>query len=464
MAQEHQRIAVIGLGVEGLDAVDYYLLHKAAVTGYDQKKAAEFPKTVQKLREKGVNLFLGPGYLDEGLLGYDVIIRSPGVHPGLGVLQSAAAAGVVVSSVTNLFFNLCPAQIIGVTGTKGKGTTATLIHHILEADGRVVHLLGNIGQPPLEALRDIQANHWVVYELSSFQLIDLEKSPQVAVVLFVATDHLDYHATREEYVESKSHIVRYQSKEDWVVANGDDGTARDIAQSSPGKKIYYSVKNDRAAGFMREKRLMIKLGTEQEVIGAAKDLILLGEHNWQNILAASLAARVAGVDIYSIRKAVFAFSGLPHRLEKVGEAGEVSFYNDSFSTTPDTAIAAIRSFTEPIALIVGGSDKGANFSHLGKEIVFSPVKVLVAIGQMGPKIAKAAIEAGFSGEVVWNCDSMEAAVREGVEKVGSQGVVLLSPACASFDMFTNYKERGEHFRLAVQRFVCGQSQKNTKKN
>ncbi|MCJ7827594.1 UDP-N-acetylmuramoyl-L-alanine--D-glutamate ligase, partial [Patescibacteria group bacterium] len=412
MDYKNKRVAILGLGIEGQDAVEFFYKKGAQVTGYDRKEASGFKNLLLKYKSGEVKLIFGEDYLVDGLTSFDLIVRSPGVKLNLACLVEARKKGVEVTSPTQLFFDLCPAKIIGVTGTKGKGTTATLISNFLEADVGPTYLLGNIGAPSLGMLSLIESDFWVVYELSSFQLQDLPKSPQISVVLFIATDHLDYHSTREEYVEAKSQIVRHQKKEDIKIVDLDDATASSFSNLGLGQTFSFSRHNEKADAYVEGEMLVLKINGQRDLVGSVHELKLIGEHNWDNVLAACLAARLAGCSPKSIREEVIKFTGLPHRLEKVGEVEEVEFYNDSFSTTPETAMAAVRSFKKPVVLIAGGSDKGADFSKLGQVIADSTVKTLMVIGLTGPKIAQAAQEAGFKGLIVEKVGGMFEAVQK----------------------------------------------------
>lgn len=447
-----KKVAVLGLGVEGLDLCQYLTKKGARITGFDQKTAAEFDETYQKLQKLGLQFSLGPKYLDQELGDFDFIFRSPGVKPNLPALKKARQAKIPVSSATRLFFDLCPGKILGVTGTKGKGTTATLIYRILKASGQKAFLLGNIGQPCLGALPQIDKNSWVVFELSSFQLLDLKKSPYLAVVLFITSEHLDYHRTPQEYLQAKLPIVKYQSPADLAVFNADDPNSSSFAAKTKAQVYFFSRLTPTTGAYIKnEKEIVLSLNGQEIVLGETKNLRLLGKHNWENVTAAAISAHLAGAHPQAIKKIIFSFSGLPHRLELVTQAKGVKYYNDSFSTTPETAVAALRSFHQPIILIAGGSEKGSDFSRLGQEIAKNPVKTLILIGQMAPRIKKAAQKAGFKGQIVSNLKSMKAIVQKAAQIAAAGDIVLLSPACASFDLFENYQDRGNQFKKYAQK-------------
>jgi len=443
MNLKNKKIAVLGLGTEGEDVYRYLISQGAKdITVFDQK-AEEIEDKINELRI--TNYELGPDYLKNGLRGFDVIFRSPAFRLSLPEIVEAKNSGAVITSTTKLFFDLCPAKIIGVTGTKGKGTTSTLIYEILKKEGRKVFLAGNIGEPMLALLPRLDKKSWVVLELSSFQLQDLEKSPNIAVVLFITSEHLDYHSSTEEYIQAKANLVRWQKKSDFAVLNSDNQTSSSFASLTPAKVYYFSKEKRVNGAFVKDGQIYLF----DKLVGPTNKLQILGVHNWENICAACTAAFLAGADLDSIKEVVFSFKGLEHRLEFVREIGGIKFYNDSFSTTPETTIAAIRAFSQPIILITGGSEKGSDYTKLGKEISQSKVKTLILIGKTAQKIKEAVQKAGFRGKLIYKPGGMKEVVERAFAEAQKGDVVLLSPACASFDMFENYKDRGWQFKKYV---------------
>jgi len=437
-----KKVAVLGLGLEGQDLCQFLLKRRAKITVFDQKTASELGVVYKKLKLQGVKFKLGKDYLKESLTGWDFIFRSPGFYRFLPEIIEAEKKGVFVSSAAKLFFALSPARIIGVTGTKGKGTTASLIYQILKEDGRDVHLGGNIGQPMLSLLPKLKSTSTVVLELSSFQLMDFDQSPHIAVVLFITSEHLDYHKNKDEYIRAKANIVHHQKKGDFAILNADDSTSSSFASLTPAKIFCFSRKKKINGTYV----LRSKIYLFDKIVGQTENLQLRGKHNWENVSAAILAASLVGAELKAIKKAVFSFTGLEHRLEPVRKFKGVEFYNDSFSTTPETAIAAIRAFDEPIILIAGGSEKGSDFTQLGKEISQSSVKTLILIGEMAGRIKKACQKAKFKGQIIDQPKNMKEIVKLAFQKAKPGDVILLSPACASFDMFKDYKDRGEQFK------------------
>lgn len=437
-----KKVGILGFGVEGQDASRYLLSEGAAVTVFDQRLAPDFGDAYTRYR-KLIHFVFGRDYLKVlQEQKFDFLVRSPGFRPDLPEIRVALKKGARLTSSTKIFFNEYPGKIIGVTGTKGKGTTATLIHRILENDGRRVYLAGNIGQPLLKLLRQAEDNDWAVLELSSFQLIDLDQSPHVAVVLAIVPEHQDYHRSYAEYRQAKANLVRFQQEQDFCVLNYDNIVSRSFSDLTKARVSYFSRSQKNNGAYIDNRTIYY----QADLIGKTDDIKLRGQHNWDNVCAAVAATRAAGVGLTAIRTAVFSFSGLEHRLEPVGTFRGVSYYNDSFSTTPETAIAAIRSFTEPLILIAGGSDKGSDYTELGKAIAVSTVKSLILIGQMADQIRRAVLQAGFSGRIVFQPRTMADVVRLAATEAREGDVVLFSPACASFDMFNNYKERGYQFK------------------
>lgn len=441
-----KKVAVLGLGVEGQDLCRFLLKREAKITVFDQKTAKKLGIDYKKFKQVGAQFKLGKNYLKDGLVGFDYIFRSPGFYRFSPEIVAAEKKGAIVSSATKLFFDLSPAKIIGVTGTKGKGTTATLIYRILKEDSQDVYLGGNIGQPMLSLLPKLKSNSFVVLELSSFQLLDFDKSPHLAVVLFITSEHLDYHKDKDEYIQAKANIVRHQKKEDFAVLNADNLTSSSFTTLTPAKTFFFSRKKKVNGTYVRKGKIVLF----EELVGETRNLKLRGEHNWENVSAAILTSSLAGAGLKAIKKAIFSFTGLEHRLELVRRLKGIEFYNDSFSTTPETAIAAIKAFTEPIILIAGGSEKGSDYTELGKEISRSTVKTLILIGEMAGRIKEACQKAEFKGQIIEQAKNMSQIVNLAFKEASFGDVVLLSPACASFDMFKNYKDRGEQFKKYVQ--------------
>lgn len=445
--EKSSKIAVLGAGIEGLETVRYLSAHGYTdVTLYDEKPAANATVTS-----------------DFSKISADVFFRSPGIP--LTKLKSVAGA---VTSTTKYFFEKCPCPIIGVTGTKGKGTTSTLIYLMLKEAGRDVHLGGNIGESPLKFLDALTKDSLVVLELSSFQLQDLQQSPQIAVVLGVTEDHLDYHADRQEYLDAKTSIVRFQKPEDVAVINHDYESGRHFAKLGEGKKIFVSTRKDDGSSpagnnvFPTETLIsgtsgfasgvgahlagpMIvncTAGGTCEMICNSSKVALIGKHNLENILPAVVVARELKVTIPQIQKVITTFKGLPHRLQEVANVGGVKFFDDSIATIPEPSVAAVQAFINPVILIAGGRAKVSDYSQWAKSMQEAKnLKCVLLIGEMAEQMEKL-----LQGVDVVRCATLEEAVKMAHEKSVSGDVVLLSPATASFDMFKNYMERGDRFK------------------
>jgi len=367
-------------------------------------------------------------------------------------LAAAKEQGVEISSATKLFFDVCPCPIVGVTGTKGKGTTSTLIYEMLKKEGFDAFLGGNIGTPALTFLSDLKLDSKVVLELSSFQLIDLEKSPHVGVMLMTTSEHLDYHKDIYEYIEAKRAIFRYQKENDFAIVNRDYPASNESDIHTIGKVYQVSRAQEIMQGcFVKDDAIYLRMDGHEEAILPVSELGLIGKHNHENVCAAVVAALCAGASIKSILPVLRSFRGLEHRIEFVRLVKGVKYFDDSFSTTPETAIAAIEAFEVPKILILGGSSKNSDFSELGQIISESgTIKAIIGIGTEWPRIKERIMNNESRIKVFESCINMNEIVEKCAE-IGEIGyVVLLSPACASFDMFSSYKDRGEQFKEAVK--------------
>lgn len=445
-------VAVLGAGIEGYSSAKFLVQKGALVTVFDQKNKESLDGTlVKKFEELGVSLKTGPDKVVD-LDKFEIVVRTPGIRPDFPEIVKAVEKGSVLTSNTKIFFDNTKSVTIGVTGTKGKGTTASLITDILKKAGKNVSLGGNIGTPALDLLEKESGNDFVVLELSSFQLFDLNKSPHLAVVLMVTEEHLDWHKDSIEYKQAKFNIVKHQGPQDFVVINIDYPVTREFLNLGMGKKLQVSTKLELSNGvFITNGSIYRRVGAAVERVVGVEEVGLIGSHNLENVLAAVGAATALGIQVQPIAEAVRQFKGLEHRLELVSDINGVKFFNDSFSTTPETAIAAIKSFSQPEIVILGGSDKGSDYSALAKTIASSSnVKAVVLIGKMAQRIKEALLSVGgYKGEIKEGAKNMIEIVSQVNELAKEGDVVLLSPACASFDMFKNYKERGELFKSEV---------------
>ena len=448
---EGKKVAVLGFGLEGKDIVKFLLKEDVDFFVFDKREKSQLD--FSGIDERKIRFILGKDYLKNSLVGYDIIFRSPGFYRYLPKIVRAQKNGTTISSAIKLFFDLCPAKIIGVTGTKGKGTSATLIYNILKNSGKKVFLAGNIGKPYLELLPKLTKDTWVILELSSFQLIDMNKSPHIAVVLNITEDHLDWHKNKKEYVDSKKNIVAYQKEGDLAVINYDYTIPRDFSKLTKAETFYFSIKNKVFGSYVKNERIFLNTKGQMIDIGSILELKLKGKHNWENVCAAICASSLTGIKTSTIKSTVFSFQGLEHRLELVDKVGNIFFYNDSFATSPQPTVAAIHSFSEPMTLILGGSDKGLDYTGLGKIISGrNNIALVVLIGEAAKKIKNSLVKAAYKGEILkLKKSKMEKIVKTAFGKTPRGGVVLLSPAAASFDMFKDYKDRGEQFKEAVRK-------------
>ncbi|HSD98972.1 MAG TPA: UDP-N-acetylmuramoyl-L-alanine--D-glutamate ligase [Patescibacteria group bacterium] len=458
-ALKDKKVAVLGLGIEGLATANYFLTHNIPFAVLDEKSeeelvqvGKEWSDTIAKLKKQQTPLFLGENITQKMVEEFDVIVRSPGISLKADFLHNFKS---VITSHTKLFFDNCPSKIIGVTGTKGKGTTSSLIYEMLKKAGKDAYLGGNIGLAPLSFLDTLSTQSIVVLEMSSFQLQDMEKSPHISVMLMVTQEHLDayghqnYHASIKEYVDAKRNIVRFQTADDMAILNTDYPHTTESADITSAQIAWVSRFRQVANGcFVRDNKVILRSGgSEIDVIDAA-EILLPGNHNLENVCAAAMAAYSAGVDVADMAFVLRTFKGLEHRLELVREVEGVRYYDDSFSTVPETAIAAIQAFTAPEILILGGSKKGSSFHELGKVIGEAVnIKAIIGIGVEWENIKQNIPKT--TATIIEGLQTMEAIVRAAAEMSKPGDVVLLSPACASFGMFASYKDRGKQFKEQI---------------
>jgi UDP-N-acetylmuramoylalanine--D-glutamate ligase len=423
------KIAIAGYGIEGKASYEYWNTGEHEITIADERTEIELPN--------GVKSIVGEGAFSK-LEGFDVVIRTASLPP-----NNITTDGKIWSA-TNEFFAKCPAPIIGVTGTKGKGTTCSLIASILRAAGKNVHLVGNIGTPGLEILPQIQSEDIVVYELSSFQLWDIERSPHVGVCLLIEPDHMNVHADMTEYVTAKSNIARFQQPSDAFFFHPTNEYAAAIAlQTSAQVNARYDCAEDRPSVYFDAHDFRF----QNEAICSLDALQLRGEHNRENACAALSVAKYLGATNEAIEKGLRDFTGLPHRLKFVAEKNGVAYYDDSISTTQGSAIAALSSFTQPKVIILGGSSKGTSYDKVIAKCAATNSKI-IAIGETAGQIVEAAARLG--AECVQQTGGMKDVVTQAAAMAPAGSVVILSPASASFDMFKNYADRGDQFIATVE--------------
>ncbi len=424
------KIAIAGYGVEG-KANYAYFRDQGELTIVDEQPV------IDDLPE-GVLSILGEGSFSK-LQDFDMVVRTAGLSP-----HKITTNGIVWSA-TNEFFIRCPVPIIGVTGTKGKGTTCSLIADMLRAAGKTVHLVGNIGVPALDVISVISPDDIVVFELSSFQLWDIQKSPHIAVVLMVEPDHLNIHKDFADYVAAKSNIGRYQQPQDIIIYHPTNISSASIAAGSPAliKQRYQTPEG----AYVHEGSIIIG----EQNICSVSEVALVGEYNLQNVCAAVTASWVYIQDATVIASAIHSFQGLEHRLEYVATKNGIQFYNDSYSSAPTATIAAVSAFSEPIVLIVGGLDRGIDLHPLADMIQETAnIRKVIIIGAIKQRLAAILQEYGFDNFIVSDANDMDSIVDQARENAMKDDVVILSPGCASFDMFKNFAERGEKFKWTVK--------------
>jgi UDP-N-acetylmuramoylalanine--D-glutamate ligase len=436
-----RRALVIGLAREGVDLTRFLTSHGASVVVSDQKSADQLKEAVGQLGDGDVTLKLG-GHDLSHLDGVDVVYASPGVPPEHELLQAARGKNIQLSSLVELFFALCPAPILGITGSAGKSTTTSLVGDIFAAAGRDVFVGGNIGRPLLGQLERMSRSSWVVMELSSFQLEPLQVSPHIALVTNVTPNHLDRHPSMEAYWAAKGQILAHQSPSDWAVLNADD--AWTLRYRPRGRLLRFSLEGVVEGAYLAGEHLML-LG---EPLLDVADVQLRGRHNLANVLAAAAVAHAAGIDRESMRAGIRAFQGVAHRLQTVAERDGVLFIDDSIATAPERSIAALQAYDEPLVLIAGGRDK-----HLPMEawagLIAKRVKHVVLLGEMGDLVEAAIRAANPRFTALSRAATMDEAVAQAARVSRSGDVVLLSPGGTSYDMYQDFEERGRDFARAV---------------
>ncbi len=450
-----KRTAVLGFGISNRPLAKTLIQWGARVTVFDKKEEEAFSNTVDEFKAMGVDFSLGEGYLDN-LSGFDVIFRTPGMRFDLPQIQREINKGAELTSEMEVFMKLCPAFIYAVTGSDGKTTTTTLIYEMLRQQGYSCYLGGNIGTPLLDRAHEMNETDRVVLELSSFQLHTMHQSPDVAVITNVTPNHLDIHKSMEEYIDAKKNIFKYQTANNRIILNYDNPTTRAFIPEVQGSLSLFGSRQECAYGaFVRDGRIIFRdHDTEQEVMPLS-DIRLPGMHNAENIMAAMLAV-IPQVSLDTVRHVAQTFAGVEHRAEFVRSINGVSFYNDSIGSSPTRTIATISAFPGNVVLIAGGYDKKLYYDELGA-VLQERAKALVLMGATADKIEQAYMDYIGKSRVrpmpIARVKTMEEAVAKAYELARSGDVVLLSPASASFDLYPNFMERGNHFKQIVGRLA-----------
>lgn len=445
-----KRVALVGFGVTNNGIAKMLAAKGVDVTIHDRQERAELGDVCDEMEKAGVQLSLGYDYLRR--LREDIIFRAPGVPFDLPELTAARKEGKVVTSDLEMFFDLCPCPIIGITGSDGKTTTTTLIAEMLRAEGKTVHLGGNIGKALFPEIETVRPEDYAVVELSSFQLISMRRSPDIAVVTNVSPNHLDIHGTMADYIAAKRNIILHQNAFGKTVLNADNDIARKYAPDVRGCICTFSRKTSVNRGAWLDNYGVIwhsENGSQTRIMKAA-EIRIPGVHNVENYLAA-ISAVWGLVSLKSIRKVALEFTGVEHRIELVRVLDDVEWYNDSIATSPTRTIAGLRSFHRRVILIAGGYDKKIPYEPLAP-VLLEKVSALILMGATGPKI-EAAVTAipdwEKSGLKILHAEDMEEAVKLAQKEAEEGDIVLFSPASASFDRYKNFEQRGQHYKKLV---------------
>lgn len=448
-----RKVAVIGLGVSNLPLLEYLYNKKAQVTVFDERTLEEIPEeTINKINTYKFDTFFGKNCL-ENLNGFNVIFRSPSCLPTRPELQKEADRGAIVTTEVEMLMEMCPCKIIGVTGSDGKTTTTSLINAILQHAGYKTFLGGNIGTPLFTKLPEMEPNDIVVLELSSFQLMNMKISPDIAVITNITPNHLNIHKDYQEYIDAKKCIFKNQKENGILILNYDNDITMECSKEANGKVIFFSSKTKLDTGFIVDDDIIKECndGIRKHILNT-DEVILRGNHNFQNIATALAATKtLVGTDVAI--EAIKIFKPVEHRIEFVREIDGVKWYNDSASSSPTRTISGLNAFKENIILIAGGYDKNLEYEPLAKPVV-DKVSTLILIGQTAEKIydvVKKESEKENKKININMCDTLEQTIEIAKKSAKKGDVVLFSPASASFDMFKNFADRGNKFKDLVNK-------------
>lgn len=457
---QNKRVTVMGLGLHGggVGVAKFFCEQGAEVLVTDLKTKDQLEKSLKKLKKFNIRYTLGE-HKEKDFIDTDLVIKNPAVPPTSIYLGVARRNNILIETDINLFFKLCKAPIIGVTGTKGKSTVATIIYEILKRKNKNVILAGNIGVSPLEFLGKINNYTKVILELSSFELDDIEKSPQISVVTAIYPDHLDRYDSYDKYIESKKIIFKYQKPNDFLILNYENPQTRDLARSAKSKVYFFSNdyylrrEGERCGCFIEDGKVLF--GKEIEPVFNIKDFRLFGANNILNLMAAVTVAKILNIHNNIIKKVVLKFGGVVNRQQLITQKRGVKYINDTTATMPDAVIHALRTIKEEfpqagIILIAGGQDKKLEYRDLASEIVAKVKKLVLLSGTASEKIKKELLSVKSVIEIV-PVESMQEAVKIASINTKNGDIVLLSPAAASFNIFKNEFDRGDQFVKAVKR-------------
>lgn len=448
---QNKRVAIIGLGVSNVPLLKYFYDLKAQVTVFDNRTIEEIPKDIMdKITQYNFEFSFGKDSLTK-LNNFHLILRSPSCMPNQPALEQETKRGAIVTSEIELLLKMVPCKVIGVTGSDGKTTTTSLIYEILKQAGYHCYLGGNIGTPLFTKLKEMNTEDIVVLELSSFQLMQMEVSPDIAVITNVSPNHLNVHKSYEEYIEAKKNIFLNQEEKGMVVLNYDNEITKEMAKQANGKVVFFSSKTKLEDGIILDNEVIKECEDKLRKHLVSVDKVKLrGTHNYENICAA-IAATKTLVDTEQIVEAICEFNGVAHRLELVRQINGVKWYNDSIGTSPTRTIAGLQAFEEEIILIAGGYDKHLDYQPMAKPVV-DKVKGLILVGQTADKIFEAVkeqLEEEKKQLDIYLCNELSQTVQIANKIAKSGQIVLFSPASASFDMFKNFEERGDKFKELV---------------
>ena len=447
-----KKVAVLGVGISNMPLIIYLAKLGVNITAFDKQTAEKLAVSIKKLELYNVKFSLGDDYLTR-LKGFDIIFKTPVVRYDIPELIQAKSDGSIITSEMEVFFELCPAKIFGVTGSDGKTTTTTLIYLLLKKEGYNCWLGGNIGMPLLEEIDHITETDMVVVELSSFQLQTMSKSANVSVITNLSPNHMDVHKSYSEYIEAKKNIFKYQNRNDKLILNYDNEETKKLVYEAKGQTEMFSRVSNLEEGFFIENDYIVskRKGMKTQII-KKDDIQIPGEHNVENFLAA-ISATSDFVSLKTIKNIAISFNGVEHRNEPVTSIKGINFYNDSIASSPGRTAATLAAYKEKVILIAGGKDKKIPYDKIGK-VIYEKVKLLILIGQTSELIESAyknyiKLHNIHNEITIIHCGSYQDAVEKAYESAIEGDNIILSPASTSFDMFKNFEERGKLFKKIV---------------
>lgn len=442
-----KRVLILGYGREGESTYRFFEKYFPEI----HPDIADLNENIrEKLNNKKVNVHSGKNYLNF-IKDYDLIIKTPGIS--LNHLNFEFDKNTITSQ-TDLFLEFFHNQVIGITGTKGKSTTSSLIYHIIKLYTNDVVFVGNIGVPPFDLIEEIKPKSRIVFELSSHQLEFIHRSPHISVLLNIFQEHLDHYKNFEDYKQSKLNILKYQDKDDYFIYNADGKNSVCLVPEikSKSKRYTFSMSGIQLEGcFVSDKKIMFSENKINYLVyDLEQDRELKGDHNIQNIMAALCACKLLGIPDNFIVEGINTFKGLEHRIEYVGKYRDIDFYNDSIATIPEASIEALKTLKNVETLILGGYDRGIDYSLFAEYLAGSSLKNILFLGKAGERIYDLMKQQSYGDKNLIFSESLEKAVRIASEKTSNNGICLLSPAAASYDSFKNFEERGEVYKKIVR--------------